>query len=103
MICIDSLFTLGVEINRRLGKSAHLVSDLPGEEGTTELVAFAWRIGMRSAWIQKAGTEHEHFDVFEGRYQRALDAGAKVVTRLELVTIFRAKRAYAAQLKGDPR
>jgi len=32
----------------------------------------------------------------EGRYQRAVAAGARVVTRNELVAIFRAKRAPAA-------
>ena len=100
MICIDKLFTMGVEINRRLGRSAHLVSDLPGEAGTQELVAFARGIGLRAEWIQKAGTRHEHFDVFEGRYQRALDAGAKVVTRPELVAIFRSKQALAEVSRG---
>lgn len=95
MICIDSLFTIGAEINRRLGRSAHMISDLPGEDGTKELVAFARGIGLRAEWLQKPGTRHEHFDVFEGRYQRALDAGARVVTRRELVAIFRAKQAHA--------
>ena len=85
MICIDGLNDFGDALNRRLGRSSHLVSDLPGEAGTAELVAFA-----------KAGTAHEHFDVFEGRYPRAIAAGARVVTRSELVAIFRAKRTPAA-------
>ena len=65
MICIDSLNDFGDALNRRLGRSSHLVSDLPGEAGTAELVAFARGIGMRATWLQKAGTPHEHFDVFE--------------------------------------
>ena len=96
MICIDGLNDFGDALNRRLGRSSHLVSDLPGEAGTAELVAFAKRIGMRATWLQKAGTAHEHFDVFEGRYPRAIAAGARVVTRSELVAIFRAKRTPAA-------
>lgn len=92
MIFIDALADYGAAINRRLGQSSHLVSDLPGEAGTTELLAFAKRIGMRAEWLQKAGTRHEHFDVFEGRYERAIAAGARVVTRRELVAIFAKKR-----------
>lgn len=95
MIVIDALLDYGEALNSRLGRSSHMVSDLPGEAGTRELLAFAEKIGMRAEWIQKAGTRHEHFDVFEKRYQRALDAGAKVVSRRELVMIFKAKKATA--------
>ena len=92
-IFIDALIDYGAGLNRRLGKSSHLVSDLPGAAGTEELVAFARSIGMRESWLQKAGTRHQHFDVFAGRYERALAAGARVVTRGELVAIFKAKQA----------
>lgn len=55
---------------------SHLVSDLPGEEGTAELVAFAKRIGLNPAWIQSRGKPTEHFDVTEAKRQAALRAGA---------------------------
>lgn len=58
------------------GVWSHLLSDLPGEEGTRELLTFAASIGIETRWLQKPGTSHEHFDVTEPTRQRALTAGA---------------------------
>lgn len=58
------------------GVWSHLFSDLPGEAGTAELLAFAERLGIDARWIQKAGTATEHFDVREPIRQRALALGA---------------------------
>jgi hypothetical protein len=55
---------------------SHLMSDLPGDEGTVELIAFARRLGLNPSWIQKKGTVLEHFDVTEPKRQQALRAGA---------------------------
>lgn len=77
----------------RVGPSSHLCSDLLGDEGHAELMAFARRIGMRPQWLQKPGTEHEHFDVFGSRRPRAIAAGAREVTRREIVEVWRRKRA----------
>ncbi len=58
------------------GVWSHLLSDLPGEAGTAELLAFAERLGIDARWIQNAGTATEHFDVREPTRQRALALGA---------------------------
>lgn len=55
---------------------SHLLSDLPGDEGRRELVAFAERLGLDRAWLQNAGTPTEHFDVTEPTRQQALRYGA---------------------------
>jgi len=77
---------------------SHMVSDLVGEAGHRELMEFASKIDMRPEWLQKAGTEHEHFDIFGGRRDRALRAGCVEVDRKRMVEVFRAKRAA---LKGQ--
>ncbi|WP_435769685.1 DUF4031 domain-containing protein [Nocardioides sp. SYSU DS0651] len=46
------------------------------EAGTRELVAFAERLGVNSAWLQNPGTPTEHFDITEPTRQRALALGA---------------------------
>jgi hypothetical protein len=56
--------------------TAHLVSTLPGAEGTEELVAFALSIGMRRSWIQYEGTHREHFDLMGVKCAEAARAGA---------------------------
>lgn len=56
--------------------TAHCSSDLFGEEGTRELLAFGARIGLRTSWLQQRGTETEHFDLFDGAIERARGAGA---------------------------
>lgn len=72
--------------------TAHLVSTLPGEAGTRELVDFAVRIGMRRDWIQHAGTYREHFDLIgKARCAAAIEAGA-VVDRRALGEALRVKR-----------
>lgn len=76
---------------------SHLVSDLPGEEGSRELIAFARKIGMRKEWLQKSGAAHEHFDVYGKRRRRALGAGCIEVDRKRMVAVFRAKRAVLRQ------
>lgn len=73
----------------RLGPSAHLITDGP----SSELAAFAKRIGMRHQWLQNAGTYREHYDVFGERLARALSAGAVQIERSRFVAIMRSKRA----------
>lgn len=72
---------------------SHMVSDLLGEDGHRELMDFAKRIGMRPEWLQKPGTEHEHFDIFGERRNRALRAGCVEVDRKRMGEVFKAKRA----------
>lgn len=58
------------------GEWSHLLSDLPGAEGTRELLAFAEQLGVDPRWIQNEGTATEHFDLREPMRQRALALGA---------------------------
>ncbi|HKD75458.1 MAG TPA: DUF4031 domain-containing protein [Ktedonobacterales bacterium] len=71
----------------------HLLSDIPGASGTTELLAFARSIGGRDAWIQGPGTYREHFDLFGEWAERALDHGAHPATGDEVATALAHKRA----------
>ncbi|WPZ24895.1 DUF4031 domain-containing protein [Sulfitobacter pontiacus] len=68
-------------------KMCHMVADT-----SEELLAMADKIGVQRKWLQKAGTHHEHFDIALTKRKRAVEAGAKEVTRLELGKIIRAKR-----------
>ena len=78
------------------GVWSHLLSDLPGDEGTAELLAFAERLGIEARWIQKAGTSTEHFDVTEPTRQRALALGATPITYgREVAAITIAKRSVS--------
>lgn len=76
------------------GVWSHLFSDLPGEAGRRELLAFADRLGIEARWIQKPGTAREHFDVTESTRQRALALGAMPIRYGRAVAeITRAKRS----------
>lgn len=78
------------------GVWSHLLSDLPGEAGRHELLAFAERLGIEARWIQNPGTAREHFDVTEPTRQRALALGAVPIAYGRAVAaITRAKRDAA--------
>jgi len=79
----------------RIIRTAHLVSDLPGAEGTAELLAFGRRLDLRPSWLQHAGTPREHFDLMGGRCDLAMTMGA-VVDGSRLVDALRAKRSATA-------
>jgi alkanesulfonate monooxygenase SsuD/methylene tetrahydromethanopterin reductase-like flavin-dependent oxidoreductase (luciferase family) len=64
----------------------HMITD--GE--IEELHEFAEEIGLKRAWFQDHPT-HPHYDLTESRQIRAVAAGAKLVTSLELVKILKAK------------
>lgn len=93
MIVVDTAQMWGA-LNRRLGPSCHMVSDLPGAAGTAELTAFAARIGLRLSWLQKPGTRHEHFDLFGKRRATAVELGAREVTGTDLARIWRNKQLH---------
>jgi uncharacterized protein DUF4031 len=69
----------------RFRRTAHLMSTETGEAALLELDTFATSIGLRRSWRQKTGTEHEHFDLFDGAIERARAAGAVEVTGRELL------------------
>lgn len=60
-------------------KMCHMIADT-----TEELLAMADRIGVSRRWIQKPGTHKEHFDIAKVKRALALEAGALLVTRVEL-------------------
>lgn len=57
----------------------HMVADTP-----EELHAFAQRIGLRRSWAQDEG-RFLHYDLTKSRRRRAITAGAKMITVVELV------------------
>ncbi len=71
------------------------MSTLLGAEGTTELLAFGARIGLKARWLQNRGEPTEHWDLFDGAIDRARRAGgAEEVTGRDLIErVVRPKRA----------
>lgn len=76
------------------GRWSHMVADTHDE-----LMAMAREIGLNPAWIQHAGTPHEHFDLTLSKKKLALASGAQQITWLEMgrFTLARAKAARATQ------
>jgi Protein of unknown function (DUF4031) len=70
----------------------HMISDLCGEQGERELIAFASRLGLSARWIQRRGTEWVHFDLTPAGRATAVQAGATEVTSRELVARISVKR-----------
>ena len=80
---------------RRGERIYHVLSDLPGDEGTRELVAFVARYGMRPVWIQYRDTYREHFDVPEQAGLRMLADGARPATNREVGELLARKKRLA--------
>lgn len=57
----------------------HMVADT-----THELLHMAAVIGVQAKWIQYPGTTREHFDICKSARAKAVAAGAKEVTMMEL-------------------
>lgn len=57
----------------------HMIADT-----TEELLDMADKIGVSRKWIQYAGTYREHFDVSKSARAKAVAAGAKEITTMEL-------------------
>lgn len=68
-------------------KMCHMVADT-----TDELLAMADRIAVDPRWIQDAGTYREHFDIALSKRARAVAAGAKEVSMIDISCIRRLKR-----------
>ena len=71
----------------------HMLADT-----TEELLAMADTIGVQRKWLQKPGTDHEHFDIALSKRALAIAAGAKEVTMRDMGRLIQTKRA--ARLKG---
>ena len=97
MICVDELFDTtgftgpGTPRCFRNTRACHMVSDLPGDEGSRELMEFARRLGLRQAWVQEEDSPLEHFDLVATKRARAVELGAREVGARELLQILAAK------------
>lgn len=78
-----------------------MICTIPGYPGTTELYAFAKRIGLRSAWVQNPLTTREHFDLTAKRFQAALSYGAAEVDTETLVEVERFKLSFSTLYSVD--
>lgn len=75
----------------RLGrmKMCHMLAD-----STDELLDMARRIGVNTRWIQKAGTEREHFDIATSKRALAVAAGAIEITMKQAAAMCAHRRAF---------
>ena len=80
---------------RRGDRMYHVFSDLPGPEGTAELIAFVWRFELRPQWIQYPGTYREHFDARADDGLAMLAAGARLATNREVGMLLAARKRAA--------
>ena len=65
----------------------HMLAD-----STEELLAMAVAIGVQTKWIQKRGTELEHFDICQSKRRLAVKQGAIEITRNQLGEILNRRR-----------
>lgn len=64
---------------------SHMVCD-----NIKELHIFAEKIGIKKCWFEnKRGKNQPHYDVRESKFQEAVDAGAKIVSRNEIVEMLK--------------
>ncbi|MGE5353990.1 MAG: DUF4031 domain-containing protein [Acidobacteriota bacterium] len=77
MIFIDEIQNRG-----RLGQSSKMISD----NGVDELKSFVCKLGMNPAWI-KYDSLIPHINVYPNNRVRAIEAGAKPVTRQEYLQL----------------
>ena len=82
---------------RRGERIYHVLSDLEGEEGRRELIAYILPYGMRPGWIQYPGTYREHYDVPEHVGLRMLAAGARPATNREVGELLARKKRHIAE------
>jgi SAM-dependent methyltransferase len=70
----------------------HVVSDLPGRQGSEELRTFVRGCGMRPEWVQYRGSYREHFDAHGPLVECLRVRGARLVSNHELGLLLRTKR-----------
>lgn len=83
---------------RRGDRMYHVLSDIPGHEGSRELRAFVARYGLRPEWVQYPGTYREHFDAREPEGLAMLRDGARLASNRDIGALLAAKRAALAPL-----
>jgi len=75
--------------------TAHMLSDLDGDDGYRELLAVGVSIGCLPVFLQYRGTYKEHFDLMGPRRVAAAAAHPLIreVTRREVALILQRKKA----------
>ena len=86
------LTDLGRYVRMRM---CHMLADT-----TDELVEMARRIGVNPKWIQKAGTEREHFDIATSKRALAVATGAIEITMKQAAAMCAHRREFG--LLGEP-
>lgn len=74
------------------GASANLISDLEGEKGRRELMAFTRRMGLDEVRRSQLAYPAERLEVFGNEIAAARRAGAREVSLRKLVRVLRGKR-----------
>jgi hypothetical protein len=88
-VYVDDLMNYPTE-KSMFRRSCHMIAN-----SETELVEFGGRIGLKRAWLQKAGTYRAHYDLTPGMRAKAVKAGAVEVSCMRLVEILRRLRRTA--------
>ena len=81
-VYVDRLRAVPTSRAWRWPQAAHLVAD-----SEAELHAFAASIGLLRAWYQPRS--FPHYDLTPSRWRRAVQRGAQIVERRELVAVMR--------------
>ncbi len=77
------------DMKARFGRMVmcHMMAD-----SKAELLAMADKIGVQREWIQKEGTDHEHFDICMSKRAAAVRHGANEVAMRDLGRLIHARR-----------
>lgn len=75
----------------------HVVSDIPGPDGTRELLSTMRRCGAHDFWLQDAGSYREHFDVFGPWTDIVRQQGVSEIASRILGVILAQKQEYQFQ------
>ncbi len=87
-VYVDPMIPCVPNRNWQWNEACHMIVDTNDD---AELIAFAKRLGLKPAWIQKPGTYLAHFDLTVNKRRQALALGAFELTREEVVNMFQAK------------
>lgn len=85
-VYVDNFYTTGAGQFGRM-KMSHMMADTK-----EELLEMVDKIGVQRKWIQKEGTEYEHFDISLTKRKLAVQNGAIEITWRQTADIIKRKR-----------
>ncbi len=88
MICVDILQQRKDNPKWKYGKSCHLFSDTKENSGVHDLHVFAYNIGLKDYWFHN-DPKLPHYDLTEGKRDRAVKNGAKEVSDEYVVEVMK--------------